>query len=914
MAEVSIARSMRAQPYRAFMLVFSAILISTLPWLIAGSPARAQMPAPTPTANNLIEGLSQSASSIGDSADALASHPEAAALLNSDEFRWLRANPEAQLTGDEYRQLCAAIAAKHISPQDIQSLGPALGLSSQQLAQVTSCSSAQPAQSYAASPMNARPAAGAGAPTPSYISSIEARFHDLDTPYKLLSQPSTQQLSQFGYELFSSKVSTFAPAENAPVSDDYVLGPGDTINVLLWGRINQTFSLQVQRDGTILMPEIGPIEVSGLTFGQTKKLIEHRGSEITGLQVDVTMGQVRAIQVFVIGKVAQSGLYTVSSLSHVSNALVAAGGIGKVGSLRDIQLRRENHLIGTLDLYGLLLKGDTSGDLSLKPRDVIFVPVIGPVAAVTGDVRDPSIYELSKNETLGSVLKMAGGVTAFGYAERVQVERVENHQRRVALDLNLNDDAAAMYPVKDGDLIKVFTVLPRERNVVKAQGNVNQPGRYQWYPGMRVADLVREAQEVSDHTFFDYALVKRLEGPERKVHLIPFSLDGALSGPSDPSNLSLEPEDTLTIYNLKDIAEVPKVVVRGEVRKPGSYLLTPGMRVRDLVYEAGGLKDNAARDRAQLARTEVDSGSAAHYVRTDLDLRSALQDSQDNLTLKNGDELFVQQVSNWHPSWHVILKGEVMRPGPYAIHEGERLASVLRECGGFRTDAYPPAAVFIRQSVKNLQQDELDRARTRLQEEVARLSVMPRQTGQADNIADAMMSLKSVLAQTEAQQATGRVSIDLSTLSALENSSDNIVLQADDTLVIPIQPSSVQVLGQVYNPNSIVSRPGLTVADYLQRAGGPTEGADRDHIYVIQANGSILTEEGVRLEDRNRLFPLLPAMSGGLMGTRLQAGDTVYVPEKLIYTNSLQYTKDITQIVTNSVESLAILGILATNL
>ncbi len=338
------------------------------------------------------------------------------------------------------------------------------------------------------------------------------------------------------------------------------------------------------------------------------------------------------------------------------------------------------------------------------------------------------------------------------------------------------------------------------------------------------------------------------------------------------------------------------------------------MRVRDLLYEAGGLKDNAARDRAQLARTEVDAGATARYVRTDLDLGSALEGTQDNLPLRNGDELFVHQVSNWHPSWHVTLNGEVMRPGPYAIHEGERLASVLRECGGFRTDAYPPAAIFIRQSVKRLQQDELDRARARLEQEVARLSVTPRQAGQADNTADAMLSLKNILAQTEAQQAAGRVSIDLSTLGALENSSDNIVLQADDTLIIPIQPSSVQVLGQVYNPNAIVARPGLTVADYLQRAGGPTEGADRDHIYVIKADGSILTEEGVRLDNKSRLFPLLPVMSGGLMGTRLESGDTVYVPEKLIYTNSIQYTKDITQIVTNSVESLAILGILATNL
>ncbi len=262
---------------RLLPAIVGAISLIAIALLVAAAPAGAQTAAPNAVAAGVLDGPSQSAAPIEPAAAAaLASHPEAAALLNSDEFRRLKSTPEAELSDQEYRQLCAAISARHISAADVQSLGPALGLSSQQLSQIESCADAtlQPSQT------NAHVAeVAAGAPATSYVSSIETRFHDLDTPYKLLSQPSSGQLSQFGYELFSSKVSTFAPAENAPVSEDYVLGPGDTINVLLWGRINQTLSLQVQRDGTILMPEIGPIEALGaeLRSGQEAHRASRRG-------------------------------------------------------------------------------------------------------------------------------------------------------------------------------------------------------------------------------------------------------------------------------------------------------------------------------------------------------------------------------------------------------------------------------------------------------------------------------------------------------------------------------------------------------------------------------------------------------------------------------------------------------------
>ena len=821
------------------------------------------------------------------------------------------------LSDQEMDSACQAAVNKHMSASDVDALGKTLGLSPTQTAQLGDCvARGGPATSSTAANGSITPAVPLQTPArPLETSRIESRFHELDTPYKLFAAPTAGSLQQFGYDLFATKVSSFAPTGNVPVGDDYVVGPDDELNVYIWGRVNQTSKLKVDRDGAVMVQEIGPIQVGGLTFGQTKKLIEGRMSQITGVEVGVTMGQVRTIRVFVVGKVSQPGLYTVSALSHVSNALVAAGGIDKMGSLRKIELRRDDKIAMTIDLYDMMLRGDTRADVRLKPRDVIFVPVIGPVAAVTGDVKSPAIYEVLGNESLGNLLRMAGGVTAFGYSERIQLERVQNHEKRVALDVNLNQRPAGQFPIYDGDLVKVFTVLPNERNVVRVKGNVNQPGTYEWRPGMKVADLIRQAQGPADHTFFDYALLERREGPERRVTPSPINLGEALSQQLGNDNATLEPEDSVTVFSQNELAQVPTVEVLGEVRKPGKYPLIPGMTARELVYTAGGLLDNASRDRAELTRTEIANGSTTSYTHIDLDLRQVLDDAQpSDVPLKSGDELLVQQASNWHKPWHVVLDGQITRPGPYPIREGERLASVLKVCGGFRPDAYPRAAVFIRKSVQKMQQEQLDQARTRLQHDLVRLALLPHQAGQGETSADTISSIRAALTQAQSTESTGRVVVKISSLETLERSPENIVLENEDRLFVPVQPAAVQVLGEVYNPNSIVYQQNLRVRDYLQEAGGATEGGDAEHIYVIKADGSVMTDEGVKQSEKNRLFPLLPSIGGGLMEQHLEPGDTVYVPEKLIYISSLQYAKDITSVVANSALGLATLGILATSL
>jgi len=868
-----------------------------------------------------------------------ASNPQVNAAFNQalgteapDLARQLGLSPDAvaglknrlaggQLSPDDIQQLCLRFASRQLAPSDVQGIARALGitLTDQQLAQLQSCTNIGVTAGAAAAPpagdigsLTLRPEAPEAPPEPS---SIERSFHALDAG-GAPPAPTATNLAQFGYSLFDSRVSTFAPVNDVPVGKDYVVGPGDELKVLLWGRVNDKLDLVVQRDGSVMMPQIGPLQVAGLTFEQAKKLLEMRNEQIIGVQADVTMGRLRTIPIFVMGEVRQPGAYTVSALARVSNALAASGGITKVGSLRRVELRRNGQLITLVDLYAMLLYGDTLQDLQLEPGDVIFVPVIGTVAAIAGDVKRPGIYELAHDaENLDGVLRLAGGISAFGYEQRIQVERVEHHARRIALDVDLNQLRPVRFAIGDGDLIKVYPVLPEQNDVVTIRGNVNRPGNYQWYAGMRAGDLVRQSEGVAPRTFFRYALVRRLAGAEKAVRMVSLDLGAAIGDSEGDANIPLQAQDTLTVFNEDEIKDLPTVQVFGEVRNPGFYVLDRAMRVSDLVYLAGGLKDDAYTTRAELARTRVVDGSNTSHTYADIDLRSALGGAEaGNPALYPNDQLFVRKATDWHLPWVVQVKGQVMRPGPYSIHEGERLASLIERCGGLLADAYPTGAIFIRQSVKEIEQKRLNEARQQLQEAIARYQLMPAalEEDHSSNLdPHALVMLQQVLDQTESQQAQGRLVIHLEAFGELATSDDNVVLEDQDEIMIPRRPASVNVLGRVYSPNAIVYNPSFRVRDYLERAGGPSEGADVDHIFVVKADGSIVTDEGLKSGSRAVMFPLLPVISGGLMGHRLEPGDTVFVPEKLIYPNKLKLYSNIAQIFASTAQTLGIFALAA---
>lgn len=818
-------------------------------------------------------------------------------------------------------ELCNRIGAKGIAPDDLESFAQSLGIPSSEVPRLRACAQQGASPSVSSlNPDSEPPGLDQRTPAPSNapseaLSNIERGFTQLADPGRLVETPEPLKLRQFGYSLFASKVSSFAPVDNVPVGDDYTIGPGDELNLLMWGRVNRTLRLKVQRDGAVLVPELGPMQVAGLKFIAARDLIASRAGQITGVQVDVTMGRLRTIQIFVIGEVSQPGAYTVSSLARVSNALIAAGGVSKVGSLRRVELRRGNSVARVIDLYDLLLYGDTTNDLALQPNDAIFVPVIGTVAGVVGDVKRPAIYELTgRGATLDGLLKLAGGTTAFAYTHRIQVERIENHQRMIARDVGPGESGANGFAVHDGDLVRVYAVLPQQNDVVYLKGNVRRPGTFQWRQGMRVSDLVRMGEGLAPNTFLKYAVVRRNDDVKNRAEMVPVDLESALgAGGAGASDIKMRPRDELIVYSESELAEFPTVRVVGEVRKPGLYPLTGGMRLTDLIYRAGGLETDAFQERAELAATRVIDGAHTVRVNSQVDLRSALSGSLNaNRTLERDDVLFIRRVPDFHLPWIVTVRGEVTYPGPYSIAQGERLSSVLRRSGGFLSQAYLPAAVFTRASIRESQAQRLKEARARIQQELARLQLMPTPAGAKETAnAPELAMLQKAITTSEEVQPLGRIVLRLKPLDQLPNSPDDVELADLDELVVPKRPASVSVLGQVHNPTALVYETHLTLRDYLSRAGGPTNLADDSSIMVIRVDGSVLTENGFMQDRKSTIFPLLPLVSGGLMDARLGPGDTIYVPEKLVFVDNVEYLKDIAQIAANAAAALATVGLLA---
>ena len=409
------------------------------------------------------------------------------------------------------------------------------------------------------------------------------------------SAPSAERgLRQFGYDVFRTPATTFAPVEDVPVGPDYMLGPGDSLTIYVWGLVESVFSETVNRNGEIFVPRAGTLKVWGLTFEKAEQLIRDQlGKVYTGFQISVTLGRLRTIRVFVVGSVARPGSYVLSALSTVTNALFAAGGPSKQGTLRRIQLLRDNRALSEIDFYDFLLRGDKKGDVRLESGDTVFVPQIGPVVALVGRVNQPAIYELKTETRMADLLTLAGGVTPRGYLERVQLERFRANRERVVEDVNLLDfyqrGVQESNPaLKNGDLVRVFPVDLRIYNAVSLEGLVKRPGRYELRPRMRVADLVIRDELLPD-AYLDRAEVVRVR-EDLGTEVIPFSIREAWQGKPE-ANLELRPLDRVVIRS--QMRPIEEVVVTGMVKRPGQYAITRGERLSGLIERAGGLEAGA---------------------------------------------------------------------------------------------------------------------------------------------------------------------------------------------------------------------------------------------------------------------------------------------------------------------------------
>ncbi len=737
------------------------------------------------------------------------------------------------------------------------------------------------------------------APSPSRIEKILSGQFPTDV---------ARGLKQYGYDFFDSPVSTFAPVTDVPVGPEYAIGPGDQFTIHLWGKAEKSYEATVTRDGTIVLPRVGSLDVNGLTYAELKKFLYHKFRQYyPDFQMSITMGRLRTIRIFLVGEAKNPGAYAVSSLSTVISALSATGGPDKNGSLRNIKLFRAGKEVVSLDLYDFFIRGLKNKDTRLQPGDTIFIPILGPVVGVAGNVRRPAIYELKGHETIGDVIDLAGGVMATGYLQNVQVERVANHQRRIMKSFNLDPSKETAQGslgtlLRDGDVVTIYPVFKDLRKVVYLEGHVKYPREYELKPGMRLRDVIPSYDALLPEPYLRQAEIIRLVEPDLHPETIIFDLGGLLSG-DETQNLELQDLDHVKVYALAEREELPQVTIEGAVQKPGTYRLLDHMKIRDLIFQAGNFKKSASKEKGTLSRL-AKGKDGTDVAKFGFSPERAVADlSPDNMALRPDDVVHIREIPLYLEALQrkVYLDGEFRFPGEYAYSAGERLSSVIKRAGGVTGTAYPYGALFFRESAKAVQKERLREYASKLEEDILTLAAQSADTSldkdQAAILQQTLGAKKQLLDKLKKAQVTGRMVIDLPEVLADASSRFNFELRPGDRLVVPKTPEHVNVLGEVYNPTALLSEKGRTVGEYLQQVGGPTDDAEKDQIYVVKANGEVLSkgQEGffgmVTWDSRNHRWTM-----GGFEGLELDAGDTIIVPKKLEKYPWLRITKDITQV------------------
>ena len=715
------------------------------------------------------------------------------------------------------------------------------------------------------------------------------------TPYNLLSlrdlytQLPEQRgtLRRFGSEVFLrhngvTTTNQFAPNSretplDVPAGPSYVVGPGDSLAIDLWGGISQNITRIIDREGRVALPESGAVQVAGMTLERVQAVIadvlKHQYRDV---QVAVTISRLRSIRVYVVGDVQRPGAYDISSLSTSLNALYAAGGPTSLGSLRILRHFRGKQLVGEIDLYDFLLHGVQIED-RIEAGDTILVPPTGPQVAVYGSVKRPAIYELKGDSTLSAVLEDAGGTTVAADLSHIEIDRIDANQKRETVGLNLPAASTAdtartvisSFQVHDGDRVHVSPILPYSQRVVYMQGHVVRPGRVSYHDGMHISDVLHSYQDMLPEPA-DRGEIIRLTAPDLHPETIQFNVPDALIGNND---LALQPFDTIRILGRYE-ADAPRVTIGGEVLRPGRYSLSAGMTASALVRMAGGFKRDALLDSADLTSYQVTNGSRVVSNHTSIRIGDAVRrDSSADVQLKPGDVLTIHQITGWEDiGSSITLEGEVAHPGSYGIQQGERLSSILRRAGGLRDTSYPMGAVLLRDEVRKLEEKSRDELIKQIETSSTAARLSPSLSGdQSSTLALIAEQQNQVLARLKSQPPNGRLVIHISSdIASWENTPADIEVRAGDVLRIPKRPGFVLVSGQVYNSSAITFTPDKTAGWYLRRAGGSTQIANNGEIFVIRANGSVVGRGSGSWLDHH------------VLSTRLDPGDVVVVPQKII--------------------------------
>ena len=654
-----------------------------------------------------------------------------------------------------------------------------------------------------------------------------------------LAQPSVEQKEDptqqiFGHNIFTNENLTFEPNVNVATPVDYRLGPGDEVIIDVWGASETTIRETISPEGSIHVSNLGPVYLSGKTVKEANAYLKEEFAKIysgvsgnmPNTQVKLTLGQIRSIQVNVMGEVAVPGTYTLSAFASVFHALYRAGGVNEIGSLRSIRVVRGGSVVADLDVYDFIMKGNLKDDIRLEDGDVILVQPYQSLVQISGKVKRPMFYEMKEGETAALLIDFAGGFTGDAYKKAVRVIRKSGRELQV---YNVDEQEFAAFPMDDGDQVSVDSVLQRFENRVEIRGAVYRAGLYQLDGGMNtVKQLIQKSEGVRGDAFLNRAILDR-EREDLEHEIIQVDVKGILNG--TVADIPLQKNDVLYIPSIHDLKEEATLTIHGEVANPGTYLYSDNMTVEDLVLQAGGLLESASTTKVEVAR-RVKNPKSSQFSQVvgesfAFDLKDGFLtgEGSENFHLQPFDEVYIRKSPAYHKQQNVVVGGEVLFSGSYALSKkNERLSNLIEKAGGVTPDAYVRGARLIRQ----MTEDEKNRREATLR--------MARSGSGKDSISVDMLDLSDFYS----------VGINLEKALARPGGDDDLVLREGDMLYVPEYVSTVKINGAVMYPNTVTYKEGEDLKYYINQAGGFANNAKKKKAFVVYMNGTVS-----RLKTRN---------------------------------------------------------------
>lgn len=647
-----------------------------------------------------------------------------------------------------------------------------------------------------------------------------------------------QMLPVYGAGLFDATPATFGPLDRGPAPGELIIGTDDELRIRIWGQVNFSANLRVSREGEIYIPKVGAIHVAGIPFSAIPAHLRSVMERVyRNFELSVDMGEIHSVQIYVTGLANRPGEYSVSALSTLVDAVFASGGPAPGGSMRHIILKRSGRIITDFDLYALLVHGDDAGDVVLHSGDLLYIPAAGPQVALLGSVRQAGIYELRGSESIDNLLDAAGGKTTIASGAHLSLERIEEHARRRAFELSA-DSVGLATRLSDGDIVRIDPIVSNFRNTVTLRGAVANPGRFRWHDGMRISELLPDRDALLKRDYWWHRTQLGLPTPE-------LALPGGGSGSAEKP-IAVESPAAQTNWNYAVIERLNKTKM--------STSLIP----------------------FNLGRLVLD-----HDPSQDVNLEAG-----DVITIFSQSDIAVPIDEQ---TKYISLEGEFVHPGIYSIEPGDTLRSVVERAGGKTKRAYLYGAAFTRKSTRALEQQQLDEASNQLEHQILRKSVT---SASALNNAAGQQVLsinQERVAKMRALQATGRIVLNLRSDRNGEYDLPDMQLEDGDRLFIPFAPETVEVFGAVFNPHAFLFRPGNRAEMYLRLAGGPDRDADRKRIFILCADGSVLSQDSAP-----------SVFNHGFGSVKLHPGDSIIVPEKILRPSSISQALAWTQAVSQS--------------